>query len=92
VGADRLRHVLAIVHFVFSTGRHSLATQRVARVDLADEGLRLARRLAELLPDEPECSGLLALCLAVHARRRSPAADPAGPTGRAGADRSQWDH
>ena len=62
------------------------------RVDLCDEAVRLARVLAELLPDEPEVLGLLALLLLTDdaeplARRRRPATSCCSPD----QDRSRWD-
>ena len=74
---DRLRPVLATVYAVFTAGHHAPVGELDARVDLADEGIRLSRVLVELMPDEGECVGLLALTLATNARRR------AGSTARA---------
>jgi len=59
---DRLVAVLAVVYLIFNEGY-------VARVDLAAEAIRLGRALAELMPDEPEVHGLLALMLLHDARR-----------------------
>ncbi|HSB84747.1 MAG TPA: sigma-70 family RNA polymerase sigma factor, partial [Ilumatobacteraceae bacterium] len=66
---DRLRSVLATIYAVFTAGHHSPLGEQGGRVDLADEGIRLARVLVELMPDEGECIGLLALTLATNARR-----------------------
>lgn len=60
----RLRAVLAIVYLIFNEGYGG-------RNELADEAVRLGRLLAELMPDEPEVHGLLALMLLHHARRRA---------------------
>ncbi len=59
---DRLAAVLAVVYLIFNEGF-------VARGDLAAEAIRLGRALAELMPDEPEVHGLLALMLLHEARR-----------------------
>jgi RNA polymerase sigma-70 factor (ECF subfamily) len=59
---DRLDAVLAVVYLVFNQGY-------AGRVDLAAEAIRLGRALAELMPDEPEVHGLLALMLLHDARR-----------------------
>jgi RNA polymerase sigma-70 factor (ECF subfamily) len=59
---DRLAAVLAVVYLVFNEGYGG-------RGDLAGEALRLGGALAELLPDEPEVHGLLALMLLNDARR-----------------------
>lgn len=89
---DRLRPVLATIYAVFTAGHHAPTGELGGRVDLADEAIRLARVLVELMPDEGECIGLLALTLATNARR--PARTDA--TGEivllADQDRSLWDH
>jgi RNA polymerase sigma-70 factor (ECF subfamily) len=59
---DRLDAVLAVVYLIFNEGY-------TGRVDLAAEAIRLGRALAELMPDEPEAHGLLALMLLHDARR-----------------------
>ncbi|MBI4883376.1 MAG: sigma-70 family RNA polymerase sigma factor [Actinobacteria bacterium] len=88
---DRLPAVLQVVHALVTVGHHSPAGNLDARADLASEGLRLARLLTELMPDEPECTGLLALALVTHARRAS-RRDAAGEVILlADQDRSRWD-
>jgi RNA polymerase sigma-70 factor, ECF subfamily len=59
---DRLAAVLAVVYLIFNEGYGG-------RGDLAVEAIRLGRALAELMPDEPEVHGLLALMLIDDARR-----------------------
>ena len=59
---DRVTAVLAVVYLIFNEGYS-------ARTDLAAEAIRLGRALAELMPDEPEVHGLLALMLLHDARR-----------------------
>ena len=59
---DRLAAVLAVVYLIFNEGYGG-------RGDLATEAIRLGRALAELMPDEPEVHGLLALMLVNDARR-----------------------
>jgi RNA polymerase sigma-70 factor, ECF subfamily len=59
---DRLAAVLAVVYLIFNEGYGG-------RGDLATEAIRLGRSLAELMPDEPEVHGLLALMLVNDARR-----------------------
>lgn len=68
---DRLPAVLATVYVVFSTGHHAHFGTLDARIDLAEEAIRLGRLLADLMSDHPEVLGLLALMLATHARRRA---------------------
>jgi len=61
---DRLDAVLAVVYLIFNQGYGG-------RGDLAAEALLLGRALAELLPDQPEVHGLLALMLLLDARRQA---------------------
>ena len=62
---DRLNAVLAVVYLIFNQGYSAPR----ARGALTEEALRLGRALAELMPDEPEVHGLLALMLLHDARR-----------------------
>ncbi|MEU4832482.1 sigma-70 family RNA polymerase sigma factor [Streptosporangium sp. NPDC023615] len=66
---DRLRAVLAVVYLVFTEGHTAGSGERLIREDLCAEAVRLGRLLAELMPDEPEVLGLLALMLLVESRR-----------------------
>jgi RNA polymerase sigma-70 factor (ECF subfamily) len=66
---DRLPAVLAVVYLVFTTGHAAPTGDALVRVDLCDEAVRLARLLAQVLPDESEVLGLLALLLVTDARR-----------------------
>jgi RNA polymerase sigma-70 factor (ECF subfamily) len=61
---DRLAAVLAVVYLIFNEGYGG-------RGELATEAIRLGRALAELMPDEPEVHGLLALMLIDDARREA---------------------
>jgi RNA polymerase sigma-70 factor (ECF subfamily) len=61
---DRLAAVLVVVYLIFNEGYGG-------RSQLADEAIRLGRALAELMPDEPEVHGLLALMLINDARREA---------------------
>ena len=61
---DRLAAVLAVVYLIFNEGYGG-------RGELAAEALRLGAGLAELMPDEPEVQGLLAMMLLLHARREA---------------------
>lgn len=65
---DRLTGVLRVIYLVFNEAYLSQRPDEPVRIDLAEEAIRLGRALAELMPDEPEVGGLLALMLAQHAR------------------------
>jgi RNA polymerase sigma-70 factor, ECF subfamily len=80
---DRLAAVLAVVYLIFNEGYGG-------RGDLAAEAIRLGRALAELMPDEPEVHGLLALMLVNDARRDARFADGMVVLLR-DQDRSLWD-
>jgi RNA polymerase sigma-70 factor (ECF subfamily) len=64
---DRLAAVLAVVYLIFNQGYSSPPTHG----DLATEAIRLGRSLAQLMPDEPEVHGLLAMMLLLDARREA---------------------
>jgi RNA polymerase sigma-70 factor (ECF subfamily) len=66
---ERLAGVLRVVYLVFTEGHTATTGDALARPDLCAEALRLARLLVELLPDDAEARGLLALLLLVDARR-----------------------
>ena len=66
---DRLKPVLAVLYLVFNEGYTASAGDELTRPDLSSEAIRLARLLAELMPDEPEVLGLLALLLLTESRR-----------------------
>ena len=90
--ADRLGGVLAVLYLIFNEGYSATASDSLVRTDLCDEGIRLARVLALLAPEEPEALGLLALML-LHHSRRSARVDAAGALVLLeDQDRSRWDH
>lgn len=89
---DRLPAVLAVVYVVFTEAHHSSSAEGPVRVDLGDEAIRLGRLLVELMPDVPECRGLLALMLATHARRDARVDSDGDVVLLADQDRSRWDH
>lgn len=67
----RLRAVMAVVYLIFNEGHTASSGDDLVREDLCAEAIRLGRLLTELLPDEPEALGLLALMLLIESRRQS---------------------
>jgi RNA polymerase sigma-70 factor (ECF subfamily) len=87
---DRLEIVLQVIYLVFTQGYAPASGDAVVRPDLADEAIRLARLLVELLP-EPEALGLLALLLLQDSRRATRATADGELILLADQDRSRWD-
>jgi len=88
---DRLRPVLAVVYLVYNEGYLASSGAATDRVDLRCEAIRLGRLLLELMPDEPEVMGLLALLLLTESRSVA-RTGPGGAWVRLGdQDRSRWD-
>jgi RNA polymerase sigma-70 factor (ECF subfamily) len=88
---SRLPPVLGVVYLVFNEGYAAHSGETLVRADLCTEAVRLGRQLLELMPDEPEVLGLLALMLLVEARRpaRTSASGELVPLPEQ--DRSLWD-
>jgi RNA polymerase sigma-70 factor (ECF subfamily) len=83
--------VLAVVYLVFNEGYIATTGAELVRADLCAEAIRLARLLAELMPDEPEVLGLLSLLLLTDARRASRTAADGSLVLLSDQDRSEWD-
>ncbi|MEU1033817.1 RNA polymerase sigma factor [Streptomyces sp. NPDC056704] len=81
---DRVRGVLAVVYLIFNEGYGG-------REDLCAEAVRLGRLLVELMPDEPEALGLLALMLLIESRRPARATPDGDLILLSDQDRSRWD-
>jgi RNA polymerase sigma-70 factor (ECF subfamily) len=87
---DRLGGVLMVLYLIFNEGYSSVGG-RAERKELCVEAIRLARLLSELMPDEPETVGLLALML-FHDSRRAARVDTEGRLVLLeDQDRSRWD-
>jgi RNA polymerase sigma-70 factor (ECF subfamily) len=87
---ERLPSVLRVVYLLFNEGYSPSAGNLVVRPDLSTEAIRLARLLAELLP-EPEVTGLLALLLLQESRRSARTDDRGDLVPLEEQDRSRWD-
>jgi RNA polymerase sigma-70 factor (ECF subfamily) len=87
---ERLNGVLRVLYLVFNEGYGASSGDRLIRRELCAEAIRLARVLLDLMPDEPEAIGLLALMLLHDARRDA----RTGPNGElvllADQDRGRW--
>jgi RNA polymerase sigma-70 factor (ECF subfamily) len=88
---DRLRDVLAVVYLIFNEGYTASSGAALVRDDLCAEAIRLGRLLAELMPDEPEVLGLLALMLLIRARAAARTTPDGAIVLLADQDRSRWD-
>ena len=86
----RLKPVLAVAYLIFNEG-YAATADSLMRLDLCAEGIRLARVLAGLMPDEPEAQGLLALLLLLHARSAARVTADASLVRLAEQDRRLWD-
>ena len=87
----RLPPVLAVIYLIFNEGYAASSGPTLIRDELCAEGLRLARLVAGLMPDEPEAGGLLALLLLITARRPARTTVEGVFIRLADQDRSQWD-
>jgi RNA polymerase sigma-70 factor (ECF subfamily) len=88
---ERTTAVLAVLYLLFNEGYAATSGADLVRTNLCAEAIRLARTLTELMPDEPEALGLLALML-LHDARRSARIDAVGDlVPLEEQDRSRWD-
>jgi RNA polymerase sigma-70 factor (ECF subfamily) len=87
----RIAAVLAVVYLIFNEGYTASSGDRLARDDLCAEAIRLGRLLAQLMPDEPEVTGLLALMLLTESRRAARTAPDGSLVLLADQDRGHWD-
>ncbi len=88
---ERLHAVLAAIYLIYTEGHTATSGKSLTRADLSTEAVRLGRTLVDLMPDEPEAIGLLALMLLTESRR--PARSNSGGTmvRLSDQDRSSWD-
>ncbi len=94
-GADelpqRVNSVLAVIYLIFTEGHTATDGAELVRGELCAEAIRLGRLMRELLPDDPEVLGLLALMLLTDARRAARTDADGTPIALADQDRSRWD-
>jgi RNA polymerase sigma-70 factor (ECF subfamily) len=88
---ERLGAVLAVVYLIFNAGYLASSGDALVRVDLCDEGVRLAGVLVDLLPDEPEPLGLAALLHFQDSRRAARTGHDGQPLTLEEQDRTRWD-
>jgi RNA polymerase sigma-70 factor (ECF subfamily) len=87
----RQRAVLAVIYLIFNEGYAASSGDQLVRGDLCAEAIRLARLLAELMPDEPEVMGLLALVLLAQSRSAARSRPDGTLVLLADQDRGRWD-
>jgi RNA polymerase sigma-70 factor (ECF subfamily) len=87
----RIGAVLATIYLVFNEGYTATTGDELVRTGLCREAIRLARVLAELMPDEPEVMGLLALMLLIESRRAARVGPDSELVPLADQDRALWD-
>jgi RNA polymerase sigma-70 factor (ECF subfamily) len=87
----RLRAVLTVVYLIFNEGYTASSGDRLVRDDLCAEAIRLGRLLCDLIPDEPEVLGLLALMLLIESRRATRTAADGALVLLADQNRALWD-
>ena len=88
---DRLHAVFAAIYLIYTEGHTATSGQMLTRTDLSIEAIRLGRTLVDLIPDEPEAIGLLALMLLTESRRPSRTAANGTMVRLADQDRTRWD-
>jgi RNA polymerase sigma-70 factor (ECF subfamily) len=88
---DRLDAVLAVLYLIYTEGHTASSGPVLVREDLCAEAVRLCRLLAELMPDEAEVRGLLALLLLTSARRPARVGPDGDVVALADQDRKRWD-
>jgi RNA polymerase sigma-70 factor (ECF subfamily) len=87
----RLGSVLTVVYLIYNEGYAASSGVELVRSDLCAEAIRLARLLRDLMPDEPEAIGLLALLLLTESRRAARTTNEGALVLLGDQDRTLWD-
>ncbi len=90
--SERLKSVLAVIYLIFNEGYTASSGDRLIREDLCAEAIRLGRLLRQLMPEESEVTGLLALMLLIDSRRAARLTAEGQMVLLRDQDRSRWDH
>jgi RNA polymerase sigma-70 factor, ECF subfamily len=89
--SERLRSVLAVIYLIFNEGYTASSGERLIRDDLCSEAIRLGRLLRQLMPEESEVMGLLALMLLIDSRRAARISAEGQMILLRDQDRTRWD-
>ncbi len=89
--AERTQAVLAVIYLIFNEGFVASSGERLIRDELCLEAIRLGRLMRELMPNDPEVMGLLALMLLLESRRAARTTDDGAPILLRDQDRTRWD-
>jgi RNA polymerase sigma-70 factor, ECF subfamily len=89
--SERLKSVLAVIYLIFNEGYAATSGDRLIREDLCSEAIRLGQLLRELMPEEPEVMGLLALMLLIDSRRAARLTPDGQMVLLRDQDRTRWD-
>jgi RNA polymerase sigma-70 factor (ECF subfamily) len=88
---ERTAGVLAVLYLMFNEGHSASSGTELIRAGLCDEAIRLGRALQQMMPDEPEVMGALALMLLHHSRRYARVGDDGELVTLEEQDRGRWD-
>ena len=89
--AERTAGVLAVLYLMFNEGYSASSGAELIRAGLCDEAIRLTRALHQLMPDEPEVTGALALMVLQHSRRNARVGDAGELITLEEQDRDSWE-